>query len=164
MGKLNALGVKNAKPGRHGDGDGLYLVVKPTGAKSWILRVQRDKMRRDIGLGSLAALTLAEARVKAVELRKHALNGRDPIAERDRDRRPIPTFKEAAKKTHAALKSGWVGKSADAFLSSLETYAFPSLGNRRVDTIEAANIQKVLTPIWTTKPELARKLRMRIGC
>ncbi|WP_232493795.1 tyrosine-type recombinase/integrase [Novosphingobium kaempferiae] len=163
MGKLNALGVKNAKPGRHGDGDGLYLVVKPTGAKSWILRVQRDKMRRDIGLGSLAALTLAEAREKAAELRKHTLNGRDPIAERDRDRRPIPTFKEAAKKTHAALKSGWVGKSADAFLSSLETYAFPSLGNRRVDTIDAANIQKMLTPIWTTKPELAHKLRMRVG-
>lgn len=163
MGKLNALAVRNAKPGRHGDGDGLYLVVKPTGAKSWVLRVQREGRRRDVGLGSLAALTLAEAREKSAALRKHALNGRDPITERDRDRRPIPTFREATKQTHEALKSGWVGKSADAFLSSLETYAYPTLGNRRVDTIEAANIQKMLEPIWTSKPEVARKVRMRVG-
>ncbi|MFK9667738.1 Arm DNA-binding domain-containing protein, partial [Escherichia coli] len=90
-----ALAVKNAKPGRHGDGLGLYLLVKPSGARSWMLRVQRDGMRRDIGLGSIAALSLSEARERAAELRKHALNGRDPIAERDRDRRPTPTFREA---------------------------------------------------------------------
>lgn len=163
MGRLNALAVKNAKAGRHGDGDGLYLVVKPTGAKSWVLRVQREGRRRDVGLGSLAALTLAEAREKAAALRKHALNGRDPIAERDRDRRPIPTFRQAVEATHEALKSGWAKRSGEAFLASLETYSYPSLGNLRVDTIEAANIQKMLTPIWTTKPELARKLRMRVS-
>ena len=57
MPKLNALQVKNAKPGRHGDGAGLYLLVKPSGSKSWVLRVQRDGKRRDVGLGSLAALS-----------------------------------------------------------------------------------------------------------
>lgn len=67
MAKLNALQVKNAKPGRHGDGAGLYLLVKPSGSKSWVLRVQRDGKRRDIGLGSLAALSLSEAREKAPE-------------------------------------------------------------------------------------------------
>lgn len=163
MGKLNAKQVTHAKPGRHGDGAGLYLLVKPTGAKSWVLRVQRDGKRQDVGLGSLAALSLADAREKAVELRKHALNGRDPIAERDRDRGPAPTFREATRQTHAALKEGWVEKNAAAFLTSLETYAFPSFGNRRVDTIDAAQIRDMLAPIWTAKPELARKVRMRVG-
>jgi integrase len=161
--RLSALQVKNAKPGRHGDGDGLYLLVKPSGSKSWVLRVQRDGKRRDVGLGSLAALSLSEAREKATELRKHALNGRDPIAERDRDRRSAPTFREAAKQTHGELKSGWVEKGAAAFLASLQTYAFPSLGNLRVDTIEASHIRDMLAPIWTTKPEVGRKVRMRVG-
>lgn len=163
MGKLTALSVKNAKAGRHGDGAGLYLLVKPSGARSWVLRVQQDGKRRDIGLGSIAALTLAEARERAVELRKHALNGRDPIAERDRDRRPTPTFREATKATHEALKSGWVEKNAAAFLTSLEAYAYPALGNLKVDTIEASHIRDMLDPIWTSKPELARKVRMRVG-
>ncbi|MFZ5794301.1 MAG: tyrosine-type recombinase/integrase [Pseudomonadota bacterium] len=162
MGKLTALAVKNAKPGRHGDGLGLYLLVKPSGARSWMLRVQRDGMRRDIGLGSIAALSLSEARERAAELRKHALNGRDPIAERDRDRRPTPTFREAFKATHEALRAGWSEKNAAAFLTSLETYAAPTLGNLRVDTIEASHIRDMLDPIWTTVPETARKVRMRV--
>jgi integrase len=163
MGRLTALAVRNAKAGRHGDGDGLYLLVKPSGAKSWLLRIQQAGKRRDIGLGSLAALSLADAREKAATLRKHALNGRDPIAERDRDRRPTPTFKDATKATHEALKAGWVEKNAAAFLTSLERYAFPSLGNLRVDTIEVSHIRDMLAPIWTSKPELARKVRMRVG-
>lgn len=163
MGKLTALAVKNAKPGRHGDGAGLYLLVSPTGAKSWMIRIQQNGKRRDIGLGSVAALSLSEARQRAVDLRKHALNGRDPIAERDRDKRATPTFKEAVKSTHAALKKGWVEKNAAAFLTSLETYAYPTLGNLQVDTIEAGHIRDMLEPIWTTKPELARKVRTRVG-
>ena len=163
MGKLTALSVKGAKAGRHGDGGGLYLLVKPSGAKSWMLRVQQDGKRRDIGLGSNAALSLAEAREKAAVLRKHALNGRDPIAERDRDRRPTPTFRDATRAAHEALKAGWIEKNAAAFLTSLEAYAFPALGNLRVDTIEAGHVRDMLAPIWTKKPELARKVRMRVG-
>lgn len=60
---LNALQVKNAKPGRHADGKGLYLLVKPSGARSWVLRVQADGKRRDFGLGPADLVTLAEARV-----------------------------------------------------------------------------------------------------
>lgn len=163
MGKLTALAVKNAKAGRHGDGLGLYLLVKPSGARSWMLRVQQDGKRRDIGLGSIAALSLSEAREKAAVLRKHALNGRDPIAERDRDRRPTPTFREAFKATHEALKRGWSEKNAASFLTSLETYAAPALGDLRVDTIEASHIRDMLDPIWTTVPETARKVRMRVA-
>jgi integrase len=163
MGKLTAVGVKNAKPGRHGDGDGLYLLVSKSGAKSWMIRIQRDGKRRDIGLGSLAALSLAEARTKAADLRKHALNGRDPIAERDRDRRPIPTFKEAVRSTHEALAAGWSAKTAADFLTSLETYAYPAIGNLKVDTIEASHIRDLLAPIWTKVPETSRKVKVRIS-
>ncbi len=163
MGKLSALGVKNAKPGRHGDGEGLYLLVSATGAKSWMIRVQRDGKRRDIGLGSLAALGLADARTKAADLRKHALNGRDPIEERDRDRRPTPTFKDAVKATHEALKAGWSAKTAADFLTSLETYANPVIGNLKVDTIEASHIRDLLAPIWTRVPETSRKVKVRIS-
>ena len=163
MGRLNALTVKNAKAGRHGDGAGLYLLVSATGAKSWMIRIQSNGKRRDIGLGSTAALSLAEAREKATALRKHALNGRDPIAERDRDLRPTPTFRDACQQAHAALSVGWAFKNAAAFLTSLETHAWPSLGDLRVDTIEARHIRDMLAPIWTAKPELARKVRMRTG-
>ena len=163
MGILTSVRVRYAKPGRHGDGAGLYLLVKPSGARSWVLRVQRYGRRRDIGLGSVAALKLAEAREKAAELRKHVLNGRDPITERDRDRGPIPTFKEAARATHAALKSGWEPRHAAAFLSTLEDHAFAVLGNRRVDTIDATVIRDMLAPIWTLIPSTARKVRQRVG-
>ncbi len=90
MAGLTALRVKNAQPGRHIDGKGLCLVVKPTGAKSWVLRVQVAGRRRDIGLGSIAVLTLAEARERAAALRKAAKAGRDPAQERDGDKRLTP--------------------------------------------------------------------------
>lgn len=186
MGKLTALSVKNAKPGRHADGDGLYLLVKPTGGKSWLLRVQVDGQRRDIGLGSVdtssrvgadrntpppiaipilhkKVLTLSEAREKAGLLRTAAKSGLDPIAERDRERRKVPTFEEAAKATHEALKSGWAEKTATIFLSSLTNHAYPSLGKMRVDQIDAEHIRDAVAPIWISKPDMARKVRFRIS-
>jgi hypothetical protein len=112
MSKLTVVGVRNAKTGRHPDGLGLYLLVKPTGSRSWLLRVQVDKRRRDIGLGAVdlvgkrtaidneipilqrKVLTLAEAREKSELLRRLAKSGRDPVTERDRDRAKVPTFEE----------------------------------------------------------------------
>lgn len=163
MGKLTALAVKNAKEGRHGDGAGLYLLVKESGAKSWMLRVQHDGKRRDIGLGSLDGLTLSEARDKAKAIRAHAMNGRDPIAERDRDLGKVRTFREASIATHEALKDGWVEKNAAAFLKSLEVYAYPALGDLHVASIGPGDISAMLKPIWIAKPELARKVRIRVG-
>jgi integrase len=167
MGKLNVLSVKNAKPGRHGDGGGLYLLVKPTGARSWLLRVRvrvgDHSRRRDIGLGSIAKLTLAEAREEAAKLLKHALNGRDPIAERDRRAFVPKTFREAAVATHAAKAEGWAIKTADAFLTSMEEHAYPVLGDLLVEHIDASDIARALKPIWTDKPAMAVKVRHRIG-
>jgi len=183
--KLTAKTVLNAKAGRHADGGGLYLLVKPTGARSWLLRVQVDGRRRDIGLGSVetsalamrsdiatdipleqkSRLTLAEARELSARLRNAAKAGRDPVAERKKDRKAPPSFKEAAIATHKAQTGShsWSTKTADAFLSSLETHAYPTLGKMRVDLVEAEHIANALAPIWTAKPDMAKKVRQRIA-
>jgi integrase len=184
MGKLTTLTIRNAKPGRLADGSGLYLLVKPTGGKSWLLRIQVDGKRRDIGLGSMDSspraasraedpisipilnrtmLTLAEAREKAGLLRAAAKAGLDPVAERDRERRTIPTFKKAAQDAHHALKEGWTEKGAKTFIDSLTNHTFAKLGDMRVDSITAGDITAVLAPIWMSKPDMARKVRQRIG-
>lgn len=174
MAKLNAVQVRNSKPGRHADGKGLYLLVKPkrnqrtgaieSGAKSWVLRVQVAGRRRDFGLGSLDIVSLEEARDKARESRKLAKAGLDPALERKKALQLIPTFKEAAKRYHAAVAGSWRnGKHADQWISTLETYAFPTIGSLRVDHVDAPAIHSVLLPIWLTKPETARRVRQRVG-
>jgi integrase len=162
MSGLTALAVKSVKAGRHADGRGLYLLVKPSGARSWVLRVQVDGRRRDFGLGSVTDLTLSEAREKASALRKVAHAGGDPISERDRDRRPTPSFAEAARAAHAEFRVGWAPKHAAAFLTSLEAHVFPEMGKLRVDHVTAATVRDSLARIWTEKPAIARKLRQRI--
>lgn len=92
---LTAKGVEKAKPGRHADGDGLYLLVSSSGRKSWVLRVQVHGRRRDIGLGSTSQLSLVEARDKSRELRRVAKSGRDPIAARDKAKTHVLTFEAA---------------------------------------------------------------------
>ncbi len=181
MGGLTVLGIKNAKPGRHADGGGLYLLVKPTKSRSWLLRIQVDGRRRDVGLGAVdldgkrdpaeadvpilhrKVLTLAEAREKAGILARLAKAGRDPVAERDKDRSTVPNFKAATLTCHGDLQSGWAPKNAAAFLASLTEHAFPHIGNVRVDQIESSHLRDMLAPIWTDKPEMARKIRQRAG-
>lgn len=163
MAQLTALQVKNAAPGVHVDGRGLLLRVKPSGAKSWVLRVQHMGRRQDIGLGSTDDLTLAEAREKAAALRKVARQGGDAIAERDKQKSVVPTFAQAVTAAHREKGKGWTDKTAAQFLASLENHAVPQLGRRRVDRIEAEHIIAALAPIWTEKPEMARKVRHRIG-
>jgi integrase len=173
--QLSAISARNAKPGRHADGNGLYLLVKPTGAKSWVLRVQVDGFKEAPKMAPTApgistiipilqrkVLTLSEAREKAEILRTIAKSGLDPVAERDRQRRSIPTFREASEATHKALKAGWTEKGGQVFLRSLENHAHPTLGNKRVDAITAGDISGALAPIWISKPDMARKVKQRI--
>jgi hypothetical protein len=96
-------------------------------------------------------------------MRRLAREGGDPVAERRKAKTVIPTFKKAAKTVHAESLSSWRNeRHAAAWLTSLETHAFPVLGNRRADQIETADVLKVLTPIWLKKAETARRLRQRI--
>lgn len=198
MGKLTVAKVRSARPGRSGqgkpikatlqDGDGMFLLVAPTGAKSWMLRVQVDGKRRDIGLGTAdidglgsnafgggdnqlaqmslmlrKSLSLAEAREKAAALRKLAKAGSDPKMERDRQRVKMPTFAETVIEAHSVLSSGWIGRTAKAFKASLEEHANPKLGALKVNAIGSAEVIAALAPIWTDKPVMARKVRGRIG-
>ncbi len=165
MGKLTALKVKAlTEPGSYVDGDGLMLVIGSGGAARWKLRAMIAGKRRDIGVGSLKVLSLADARAKAAELRRQIALGLDPIAERKKIVDPIPTFKEAAGRVHEEQKASWKnGKHQDQWISTLTTYAFPKLGKRLVSEIEGPLIREVLLPIWLSKPETARRVRQRIA-
>ncbi len=167
-GKLTALKVKALKePGRHSDGNGLVLYIKETGAKTWVLRIQVDGKRRDFGLGSLAEVSLAEAREKADDLRKQYRSGVDPVAAKRAVKqvaRAVPTFREAAVQAHDEHKGGWKNAKHKAqWLSSLEAYAYPAIGDLTVDAIEGPAIRDLLANIWLTKPETARRVRQRVG-
>lgn len=165
MGKLTALKVKAlTEPGSYVDGDGLMLVIGSGGAARWKLRATIAGKRRDVGVGPLKVLSLADARAKAAELRRQIALGLDPIAERKKVVDPIPTFKEAAGRVHEEQKAGWKnGKHQDQWINTLTTYAFPKLGKRLVSEIEGPLIREVLLPIWLSKPETARRVRQRIA-
>jgi len=162
---LNPLSIRAlSRPGRYADGNGLYLTVDPRGGKRWLLRVVVQGRRRDIGLGSYALVTLSEAREKAQAMRRSAREGRDPISERRTANASAPTFRECARKVHASHRAGWKNrKHAAQWLATLEAYAFPSFGDRRVDQVTTADILRALSDIWLTKPETARRVRQRIG-
>lgn len=161
---LKALQVSRLGPGRHSDGKGLYLLVKPSGARSWVLRVQYKGKRRDYGLGSVDVLSLQEAREKAAEGRKLAKAGVPPSSVWRAEEEVIPTFEEAARGYHKEVSKSWRnGKHGDQWLNTLEAYAFPTLGDKPVSEIDAPAIQFVLLPIWLEKAETARRVRQRIG-
>jgi integrase len=163
-GRLTALRVKSLKkPGRYGDGNGLYLVVKPSGSRAWVLRLMIRGKRCDIGLGALSKVTLAEARDEAIELRRIAHKGGDPRIERKRQRTAMPTFKDAAIKAHAHHAERFRNdKHSEQWLTSLENHVYPQLGDRNVDVITSADVHGVLAPIWNKKRETARRVMQRI--
>ena len=176
---LTAKQALHAKPGRHSDGRGLYLLVKPSGAKSWVLRVQHQGQRRDFGIGGFAAepiptslpiekrrtLTLTEAREKARIGRELAKAGVNPSDEWRQGPQEEPrTFRAIAEECHRQSLKGWKnGKHRDEWLGSLERYAFGEIGDLSPDEVDAAAIQRVLLPIWLAKGETARRVKQRVG-
>ena len=171
MGKLNALSAKTLyKPGRHRAGDGLYLNVSPPGSKSWVQRIVVHGRRRDIGLGPYPAVSLARAREIAHDNRSAIAQGRDPVAEKREARQaglrsapPTPTFSEAAARVIELRRPTWNNaRHAAQWENTLSTYVHPVIGNKTVDSITPADAMEVLTPIWTTKPETASRVRQRM--
>ena len=171
MGKLTALAAKAlSKPGRHGDGNGLYLNIAPAGSKSWVQRIVIDGRRRDIGLGSYPTISLSKAREMAHENRIAVAGGRDPALEkreaREAARSPspsIPTFAEASSHVIELRRPIWSNlKHAAQWESTLATYAFPAIGNRPVDQVTSGDVLAILTPIWTAKHETASRVRQRM--
>lgn len=164
MGKLTVKTVAALrKPGMHGDGDGLYLLVSKTGVRSWICRVTIHGKRKEIGLGAVDLVGLAEARSKSLEIRKLAKAGIDPLAEK-RKLRGIPSFAEAAKAVHAEHLPTWKNKKhAETWLATVEIYAVPAFGQKPIDKVTTGDVLAVLSPIWTEKHETAKRLRQRLA-
>ena len=159
---LSATRVKALKePGRYSDGGGLHLYISKAGRKSWVLRITIDGRRRDIGLGGYPTVSLAKVREKAWDHRAAIADGRDALADK---RAPVmPSFREAACAVHEANKPRWRNaKHSASWMQTLERHAVPKLGGTPIDRIDRGDVLRVLTPIWTTRPETARRIRQRM--
>ena len=158
--KLTVGTVKNlSNPGRYSDGDGLYLYVK-NGKKSWILRAVIQGKRRDLGLGGYPKVSLAEARRLATEKRTAVSNEQGLKEEKQPE---VPTFREAAAQTIEAHRRHWRHwKTGANWHGCLVSYVYPVIGRTHIDQVTQAQVLSVLSPIWGTKPSIARKLRQRI--
>jgi integrase len=165
VGKLNALKVsRSLDPGMYPDGAGLYLQVTGAGAKSWLYRYQRDGKEHQMGLGSLSAVSLADARRKAAEARRLRAEGVDPIRARNASQatKNPPTFKDCGEAYIAAHKAGWGSKSHQQWTTTFETYVYPTFGDSPIPEVDTDMVLKALEPIWRTKTVTASRVRGRI--
>jgi integrase len=179
MGKLTAAGVNAIKrPGRYGDGLGLWLQVTrartksdpDSVTKSWLFRFMQDGRARQMGLGPLHTVSLADARQRALEARKMLLDGVDPIEARKAGRVRARleaatglTFRAAAESYIKSHEAGWRNpKHRDQWRNTLASYAYPHFGDLPVAAIDTGLVLKALEPIWTAKPETASRVRGRI--
>lgn len=174
MAQLNPKAVEHlSKPGKHPDGEGLYLVVSNTGSKSWLLRYQLNGKRRDMGLGSYPAASLKTARLAAADARTWILKGIDPVdhrkAEQNRqreqqqaDKARTVTFKVLAldylKQHGGTWSAGWQRD----WLSMIERYTLPVIGSLPPSEIETEHVLRILQPVWGLKPKTATRLRAQI--
>jgi len=162
MAKLTKKRIESTtKPGRYRDADTLYLMIRKSGRKSWVQRLVINGKRRDIGLGPWPLRSLEDARRLAMQNRLAVLDGGDPLAGKRRAK--VPNFREAVEQTFEGLKPKWRNdKHASDWLTSVERYAFPVIGEYRVDQVSRADVLQILKPIWSSRPERARRLRQRI--
>ena len=158
------------RPGMYSDGGGLYLQVARGGSKSWLYRFMLRRKSRDMGLGGIDVVTLAEAREKALAARKLAKDGIDPIDARKAQRKQQAvgaisgrTFQDCAELYISSLGKGWKNpKHRAQWRNTLATYVFPVFGDVPVDAVNTAMVTEVLEPIWATKTETATRVRQRI--
>ena len=167
--RLSAAKVRTlSEPGQYSDGNGLTLRVEPTGSKRWVQRVTLHGKRHNIGLGGFPAVSLADARELAAANQLAIKQGKDPLADKyqaaaELKRSKIATFSAATRQVVDLNRPTWSNaKHAAQWESTLTTYAFPLLGQKPVNEITPSDILSVLTPIWTTKAETARRVRQRM--
>jgi len=170
---LSAVEVSRiTTPGRHAVGTvaGLLLAVIPSGARSWILRTKVGKKRRSIGLGGYPDVTLAMAWEKARNIKEIVESGFDPVEEKrkrkdalKKDQMKYMSFSEAALQCHKKKALEFTNaKHVDDWISSINRFADPIIGDMPVSEIDLPEILAVLKPIWTEKTETANRLRLRI--
>ena len=162
--KLTAKFVENVcEAGKYYDQYGLFLHVRPSGAKKWLQRYTFRGSRREIGLGSAKIVSVATVRKRAHQNLVLVSEGIDPIENKRQDS-VIPKFEAAARKVHEENRPTWRNaKHAAQFITTLETYAFPVVGNLSVAEINSSHILRILSPIWVTKAETAKRVRQRLS-
>jgi len=173
---LTPLTVKNAKPGRHADGGGLHLLVKESGARSWVYRFMLNGKSRDVGLGTAGTggISLAGARDARDALRLKVKGGIDPLKERQREAAGALAAAQAAKAagiTFRAVAEGYIGanegswrndKHRQQWKNTLATYVYPVIGDLPVAEVVTCHVLQILEPIWKVKAETANRLRGRV--
>jgi integrase len=173
---LTPLAVKNAKAGRHADGGGLHLLVKDSGARSWVYRFMLRGKSRDVGLGAAGpgGISLSAARDAASALRLKVKGGVDPLQERHREAAEAlaadqaakvagVTFKAVAEAYIASNEESWRNpKHRQQWRNTLATYVYPVIGDLPVADIETTHVLTILEPIWKGKAETASRIRGRI--
>ncbi len=176
---LTAAVVKHAKPGRYGDGNGLYLFVRSADARFWLFRYTMPGAKmREMGLGRAGAgnadVTLAEAREKAAALFKQVRSGVDPLMQRDATAAAAKataqlvaaravTFKTVAERYLAAHHASWKNpKHRQQWANTLQTYVYPFMGDLPAGDVATVHVLAALEAIWTDKPETATRVRGRI--
>ncbi|HAR52223.1 tyrosine-type recombinase/integrase [Roseovarius nubinhibens] len=166
--RLSAAKVKNAGRGKYCDGGGLWLIKRQDGGAQWVLRVTIHGRRREMGLGDLQSVSLKEAREAAERWRAVVREGKDPIKERERERRKAArdghTLAAVARETFEARKpelreDGKAGR----WFSPLELHVLPKLGKVPIEDIDQRDIKNTLGEIWHTKSETARKAMNRLN-
>lgn len=171
MGKLTAKLIDNlTEPRAYDDGSGLRLIVRKGGTKGWVWRYQMNGRRRDMGIGSYPALSLKEARLEAARLAKVRAQGIDPLDERKQARAlqrkaaaRVVTFQQIADEYIEQRRSKWKGdKHHQQWQSTLNTYAMPIIGHLSPDEVTTEHVLTILKPIWSSKPELANRVRNRV--
>ncbi|MEQ5827596.1 integrase arm-type DNA-binding domain-containing protein [Sulfitobacter sp. NFXS29] len=168
LNKLSSAKVRTAPPGKYSDGGGLWLVKREDGGAQWVLRVTVHGRRREMGIGNLQAVTLKEARAAAEKWRAVVREGKDPIKERERQRRLSErqdhTLASVAREAFESRKSQLKGDGkAGRWFSPLELHVLPKIGKVPVEELDQQDIKNALEPIWHDKADTARKAMNRLN-
>ena len=159
--KLKDLAVRQARPGRHADGNGLYLVVRPAGTRSWVQRIVIRGYRRDLGLGAYPLVSLADARQTALENRRVARSGGDPVAVRVQKK--APTVRELVEEVIAARRVNWsTPGTEDEWRRLFGHFVFPSIGDKPVNHVTLSHVRAIVEPLWHGRGSRGYVLRQHL--
>ena len=149
------------KPGFYRADTTLYLKIRENGGRSWVQRLTINGKRKDIGLGGYPLVDVIQAKEKALANRRKVYEGGDPTV--DKRRAKVPTFRDAANETLKANEGRWRSKdTAKQWQRLLNKYVHEAIGDKRVDQVTREYVLRILEPIWTKKPSMARKVRQHL--
>ena len=158
--------AKNLGPGKHADGQGLWLIKRHNAAGRWMLRIVVNGKRREMGLGRWPDVSISEARERAAAARRQLRDGVDPIDERARLRQQIDRLSvaDAIEQCFIARKAQLKGDGvAGRWMSPLKVHVIPRIGSKAIEDLDQHVLKDILAPIWHKKPQAASKALNRIN-